>query len=59
MNLELKRKKLELARVQMARNELEFKIEEKLHEIERLKDAISAQENKEKELVQEISNLTK
>lgn len=56
MNLEQKRKKLELARVQMARSELEFKVEEKMEEIKRLQDNIKIQENKELELMEEINN---
>lgn len=59
MSLELKRKQLELARVQMARNELEFKIEEKSDEINRLREHIKIQEQKEKELVEEINNLNR
>lgn len=56
MNLEQKRKKLELARVQMARSELEFKVEEKMEEIKRLQDNIKIQETKELELMEEINN---
>lgn len=48
--LELKKKQLELARVKLAKQELELKIEEKLDEIKRLQDAIVVQDNKIKEL---------
>lgn len=52
--LELKKKQLELARVQIARQELEFKIEERLDEIERLKTHIEIQNKREQELKIEI-----
>jgi hypothetical protein len=55
--LDVKRKKLELARVQMARNELEFKIEEKMDEVSRIKHQIGLQLEKEEELKQEIAKL--
>lgn len=54
MTLDDKRKKLELMRVQTARYELEFKIEEKLEEIERLKEHIKIQIEREKQLTNEI-----
>ena len=53
-NLEIKRKKLDLARIQMARQEMEFKIEERLEEIERLKLNIEVQSKRETELEQEL-----
>ncbi len=56
MSLELKKKKLELARVQVAKQELEFKIEEKLDEVERLKAAVEIQLKKEQELMKEIGD---
>ncbi len=43
MDLNEKKKLLELKRVETARMELELKIEERLDEIERLKDAIKIQ----------------
>jgi len=48
--LELKRMKLELIKVSAARAELEFKIEERLEDINRLKDNIKIQEAREAEL---------
>jgi hypothetical protein len=54
--LERKKKKLELSRVQLAREEMEVKIEERLAEIERLKEFIAVQEAKEKEIKGELSN---
>jgi hypothetical protein len=57
MSIELKRKKLELARVSVARQEQEFKIEEKMEEIERLNSLIVIQKNKENDLKLEIKTL--
>lgn len=59
MSLELKRKKLELMRVQTARHELEFKIEERQDEIKRIQDHIKVQKDKELELGKEIHELEK
>jgi len=55
--LDLKRKELELGRVEQARKELEFKIEERMDEIERLKSHIDVQLEKEEQLKQEIKSL--
>lgn len=57
MSIELKRKKLELSRVQLAREEQEFKIDEKMEEINRLNAMIEVQKNKENELTAEITAL--
>lgn len=54
--LELKRMKLELIKVEAARHELEFRIEEKMEEIERLKQHIEVQKSKEEELKEKIKN---
>ena len=53
-DLELKRKKLELIKVAAARAELEFKIEEKYDEIERIKGHIKTQLEHEKKLKVEL-----
>lgn len=53
-NLDLKRKQLELARVRTARQELELKIDERLDEIERLKEHIKIQIEKETSLQKEL-----
>ena len=53
-SLELKRIEVELIRVQAARAELEFKIEERLDEIERIKEHIKAQIKREEELTIKI-----
>lgn len=57
-NMEIKRKKLELSRVELARQEQEFKIEERMEEIGRLKGMIDIQKNKETELKAEILALS-
>lgn len=55
--MELRRKKLELSRVKLAREEQEFKIEERLEEIKRIESMISIQKKKEEELEAEIEKL--
>jgi hypothetical protein len=55
--LESKRKKLELLKVQAARAELEFRILERLDEIERIKQHIEVQHKREAELTAEIGAL--
>lgn len=56
-NLELKRIEVELIRVAAARAELEFKIEERLDEIERIKEHIQAQVKREEELKLKIKEV--
>lgn len=53
-NLDQKKKKLELQRVSLAKDELLFKIEERLEEIDRLKKHIEIQEQTILKLKQEI-----
>lgn len=57
--LELKRMKLELVKVQAARAELEFRVEERLDEINRIKDNIKLQQDKEAELSGKIADAEK
>jgi hypothetical protein len=52
--LELKRMKLELIKVAAARHEMEFRIEERLEDINRLKENIKIQVAKEVELQEKI-----
>jgi hypothetical protein len=52
--LEAKKLQVELMRVAAARAEMEFKIMERLEDIERLKEQIKLQEAKEQELKQKI-----
>lgn len=52
--LELKRMKLELIKVAAARCEMEFRIEERLEDINRLKENIKIQVAKEVELQEKI-----
>lgn len=54
MTLEQKRRHLELSRVIHARKELEFRIEEKLAEIETLKTHIEVQIKTEEKIAQEL-----
>jgi len=50
MGIELKKRQLELARVTLARQELEFRIDERMEEIKRLKENIEIQLAKEEEI---------
>jgi hypothetical protein len=52
--LEKKKKQLELARVSLAKQELELKIEEKMDEIRRLEEAILVQDKRIDELTKEL-----
>jgi uncharacterized sporulation protein YeaH/YhbH (DUF444 family) len=58
-SIDLKRKSLELSRVQLARQEQEFKIEERMEEIYRIEAMIKIQITKEEELKAEITALNK
>ena len=55
MTLDQKRKKLELMRVQTARHELEFRVEERLEDIKRLEEHIKIQVDKETQLMSELA----
>jgi hypothetical protein len=55
--LEIKRKELELLRVETARRELEFKVEERIDEINRVKEQINIQLAKEEEIRREIKKM--
>lgn len=57
--LDIKRMKLELTKVNAAREELEFRIEERLDEIERIKLNIKIQLEKEAELSAKIQEASK
>jgi hypothetical protein len=54
MSLDKKKRELELARVRLARQEMEFKIEERLAEIDKLKEHIDIQKKREEDLNKEI-----
>lgn len=56
-SIDVKRKKLELSRVELARQEQEFKIEERMEEVNRLKAMIEVQKNKENDLRVELAAL--
>lgn len=53
-SLDLKKLKVELLQVQAGKASLELRIEERLDEIERLREHIAVSENKEKELQERI-----
>lgn len=55
--MEKKRKQLELSRVSLAREEMEFKIIERLEEIKKLEAMIEIQKQKQEELQKEIEAL--
>ena len=57
MSLELKKIQVEYMRVQTARMELEYKIEERLEDIKRMEEHIKIQEIKEAELNAKIVEL--
>ena len=52
--LDKKRKELELERVKLAKKELEFKIEERMDEVNRLQEHIKVQDAKIQELEKEL-----
>lgn len=55
--LDLKRKELELQRVTTAQMDLELKIEERLDEIERMKEHVEIQKAAAEKLKEEIKTL--
>lgn len=57
MSLEIKRRKLELSRVSVAREEQEFKIAEYQAQIERLMETIKIQIAKENQIKEELLKL--
>ena len=57
MNLETKKKELELAKVTCAKQEMEFKILERLEDIKRLEESIEVQNKRIEELKQELQGV--
>jgi hypothetical protein len=55
-SLELKKIKVELIQVQAAKASLELRVEERLDEIERIKETIAVSEKKEQELIEKLNN---
>lgn len=53
--LEKKKKKLELSKVRVAREEMEFRIMERMDEVKRMEEAILKQMEREKELELELA----
>ena len=54
MNLEKKKKELELSKVKCAKQEMELKILERLEDIQRIEDNIKIQDNKIMELESQL-----
>jgi hypothetical protein len=57
--LDIKRLKSEKLRVQAARSELELRIDERLEEIERIKENIAIQQKRESEIDEILANSLK
>ncbi len=57
MNLEQKKLKAELLRVQAAKAEMEYIIEQRMEEIKRLEDNIKKQEDAEKSLIERMEGI--
>jgi hypothetical protein len=57
MTLEQKKYKAELLRVQAAKAEMEYIIEQRMDEIRRLEDNIKKQEDAEKSLMEKIEGI--
>jgi hypothetical protein len=57
MSLEKKKTQVELMRVQTARMELEYKIEERKEEIRRMEEHIKIQNEKEAELTEKLKGM--
>ncbi len=51
--MEIKRKRLEISRIRLGKEELEFKIEERLEEVKRLQEMVKIQEEKLAELLKD------
>lgn len=57
MSLEYKKLKMELARVQAARLEMEFIIAQRMEEVDRLNDNVKIQVSKEQELITKLKEM--
>lgn len=57
MRIEIKKVKVELIQVQAAKATLELRVEERLEEIERIKEHIKISEAKEEELIEKIKQM--
>ena len=58
-SLEIKKVKVELSRVRAAKDDMDYQIEMRLSDIERLKEQMAIQEAKEVELAAKIADLSK
>ena len=56
--LDIKRKQLELIKVKAGKSELEFRILEKEHEIERINDSIRVQDEYINKLEKELADIS-
>ena len=54
MNIEKKRKEVELMKIRAARVELEFKIMEREADIQRMRDHMALHDKREEELLEEL-----
>lgn len=57
MNLELEKKKLELRKVETAKHEMEYKVLERLADIDRIKENIQNQETTIEKIKKELMDL--
>ena len=57
MNIDLKRKNLELERIKLGKLEMEFRIEERMQEVERLRENIKIQEDALAKIKAEIQQI--
>lgn len=57
MNLELEKKKLDLKKLETSKLEFEYKILERLADVERIKESIAKQEEAIQKIQDEIANM--
>lgn len=57
MNLELEKKKLDLKKLETSKLEFEYKVLERLSDIERIKESIAKQEEAIQKIQDEIANM--
>lgn len=57
MSLQAKKDKAELLRVQAAKAEMEYIVEQRLEEVKRLQEAIKLQEETEKKIVERMKGM--
>jgi len=57
LNLELEKKKLDLKKIETSKSEFEYKILERLADVERIKESIAKQEEAIDKIKDEIANM--